>query len=94
MEELSQGTIVHPMEWFSEYLCYAYTRYLDGRMLVFESKLDGMQQQYDALDEAIRTVGYVGTSSLVLENVSGQTDLCLGDANPLSKPTGRTRKSK
>ena len=24
-------------------------------MLLFESKLDGMQQQYDALDEAIRT---------------------------------------
>jgi putative transposase len=46
------------------------------------------------LELGLRTAGHVGTSSLVLENVSGQTDLCLGDANPPSKPTGRKRKSK
>jgi putative transposase len=46
------------------------------------------------LELGLRTAGHVGTSSLALENVSGQTDLCLGDANPLSKPTGRKRKSK
>jgi transposase len=28
-------------------------------MLVFESKLEGMQQQYDALDEAIRTARFI-----------------------------------
>jgi putative transposase len=46
------------------------------------------------LELGLRTAGHVGTSSLVLENVSGQTDLCLGDENPLSKPTGRKRNSK
>jgi putative transposase len=33
-------------------------------MLVFESKLDGMQQQYDALDEAIRTARFIRNSCL------------------------------
>jgi putative transposase len=42
----------------------------------------------------LRTAGHVGTSSLALENVSGQTDLCLGDENPPGKLTGRKRKSK
>jgi putative transposase len=46
------------------------------------------------LELGLRTAGHVGTSSLALENVSGQTDLCLGDENPLSKPTGRKRNSK
>jgi putative transposase len=46
------------------------------------------------LELGLRTAGHVGTSSLVLENVSGQTDLCLGEATPPSKPTGRKRKSK
>jgi putative transposase len=53
------------------------------------------------LELGLLTAGHVGTSSLfslsqreALENVSGQTDLCLGDANPLSKPTGRKRNSK
>jgi putative transposase len=46
------------------------------------------------LELGLRTAGHVGTSNLVLENVSGQTDLCLGDENPPSKPTGRKRKSK
>ncbi|NJR22796.1 MAG: transposase [Richelia sp. CSU_2_1] len=31
-------------------------------MLVFESKLEGMQQQYDALDEAIRTARFIRNS--------------------------------
>lgn len=46
------------------------------------------------LELGLRTAGHVGTSSLVLENVSGENDLCLGDENPLSKPTRRKRKSK
>ena len=33
-------------------------------MLLFESKLDGMQQQYDALDEAIRTARFIRNSCL------------------------------
>lgn len=33
-------------------------------MLIFESKLDGMQQQYDALDEAIRTARFIRNSCL------------------------------
>ncbi|NJR25401.1 MAG: transposase, partial [Richelia sp. CSU_2_1] len=33
-------------------------------MLVFESKLEGMQQQYDALDEAIRTARFIRNSCL------------------------------
>jgi putative transposase len=45
------------------------------------------------LELGFRTAGHAGTSSLVLENVSGQTDLCLGEATPLSKPTGRKRNS-
>ncbi|GET42055.1 RNA-guided endonuclease InsQ/TnpB family protein [Microseira wollei] len=46
------------------------------------------------LELGLRTAGHVGISSLVLENVSGENDLCLGDENPLSKPTRRKRKSK
>jgi putative transposase len=33
-------------------------------MLAFESKLDGMQQQYNALDEAIRTARFIRNSCL------------------------------
>jgi putative transposase len=33
-------------------------------MLVFESKLEGMPQQYDALDEAIRTARFIRNSCL------------------------------
>ena len=33
-------------------------------MLLFESKLDGMQQQYDAVDEAIRTARFIRNSCL------------------------------
>jgi putative transposase len=46
------------------------------------------------LELGLRTAGHVGTSGLALENVSGQTDLCLGDENPPGKLTGRKRKSK
>jgi putative transposase len=45
-------------------LRYIYTKYLDVKMLVFESKLDGMQQQYDALDDAIRTARFIRNSCL------------------------------
>jgi putative transposase len=40
------------------------------------------------LEKALRTAGHVGT------NASGENDLCLGDANPPSKPTHRKRKPK
>ena len=33
-------------------------------MLVFEAKLEGTQQQYQRLDEAIRTAGFVRNSCL------------------------------
>ncbi len=39
-------------------------------MLVFEAKLEGCSQQYEKLDEAIRTV---------------RIDLCLGEGTPPSK---------
>jgi putative transposase len=45
-------------------LRYAYTKHTDVNMLVFESKLEGMQQQYDALDEAIRTARFIRNSCL------------------------------
>ena len=36
------------------------------------------------LELGLRTVGHTGTSSLELENASGETDQYLGDANPPS----------
>ncbi len=44
------------------------------------------------LELGLRTAGHVGTSSLVLENVSGEIDLCLDDENPPSKSARRKRK--
>jgi putative transposase len=46
------------------------------------------------LERGLATAGHVGSWEDNSRNVSGQTDLCLGDENPPSKPTGRKRKSK
>ncbi|GET44602.1 transposase [Microseira wollei NIES-4236] len=41
-----------------------YVRYSDVAMLVFEAKLEGLKQQYEKLDEAIRTARFVRNSCL------------------------------
>ncbi|MCU0535674.1 MAG: transposase [Hydrococcus sp. Prado102] len=46
------------------------------------------------LELGLRTAGHVGTTSLELENASGDIDLCLGGATPLSKPSRGKRKPK
>lgn len=44
------------------------------------------------LELALRTVGHTGTSSLELENASGDIDLCTGGETPPGKPSHRKRK--
>jgi putative transposase len=39
-------------------------RYVSVSMLVFEAKLEGLAQQYERLDEAIRTARFVRNSCL------------------------------
>jgi putative transposase len=46
------------------------------------------------LEKALRTVGHIGTSSLELENVSGDIDHCLSEETPSSKPSRGKRKPK
>jgi putative transposase len=46
------------------------------------------------LELGLRTVGHTGTSSLELENASGETDQYLGEATPPSKSTRGKRKLK
>ncbi|WP_226576699.1 RNA-guided endonuclease InsQ/TnpB family protein [Microseira wollei] len=46
------------------------------------------------LERGLATVGHTGSWEDNSRNVSGEIDLCLGDENPLSKPTRRKRKSK
>ncbi len=46
------------------------------------------------LEIGLRTVGHTGTSSLELENASGETDQYLGEATPSSKSTRGKRKPK
>ncbi len=46
------------------------------------------------LEKGLRTVGHTGTSSLELENASGDIDHCLGEETPSSKSGRRKRKSK
>lgn len=46
------------------------------------------------LETGLRTVGHTGTSSLELENASGDIDLCLGGETPSSKPSRGKRKPK
>jgi putative transposase len=46
------------------------------------------------LEKGLRTTGHVGTSSLELENASGDIDLCLGGETPLNKPSRGKRKPK
>jgi putative transposase len=46
------------------------------------------------LELGLRTAGHVGTTSLELENASGDIDLCLGGETPLNKPSRGKRKPK
>ena len=46
------------------------------------------------LELGLRTVGHTGTSSLALENASGETDLCIGGETPQCKSTRGNRKLK
>lgn len=43
---------------------YAYAGYIGVSMLVFEAKLEGAKQQYERLDEAIRTARFVRNSCI------------------------------
>jgi len=45
-------------------MCYIYTSDLSVNMLVFEAKLEGTNEQYERLDEAIRTARFVRNSCL------------------------------
>ncbi|NJR22462.1 MAG: IS200/IS605 family element transposase accessory protein TnpB [Richelia sp. CSU_2_1] len=45
-------------------------------------------------ERGLATAGHAGSWEDNSRNVSGQSDLCLGGETPLSKPTGRKRKSK
>jgi putative transposase len=46
------------------------------------------------LEKGLRTVGHTGTSSLELENASGDIDLCFGEETPQSKSGRGKRKPK